>query len=107
MPKVVFSRTLDESQWPNAVVASDLAGEVTRLKKAGGKDLIARRGAEFVASLLRHRLIDELHLFINLVVLGEGKTIFEQLDGRQALKLVQSRAFPCGIVLLHYAVVVG
>lgn len=105
MPKVVFSRTLDEAEWPNAVVASDLAGEVTRLKQAGGRDLITYGGAEFVSSLLRHRLIDELHLFVNPVALGEGKTIFEQLEGRQALKLMQSKAFPCGIALLHYAVV--
>lgn len=105
MPKVVFSRTLDQSNWPNAVVASDLTGEVTRLKQAGGKDLITYGGAELVSSLLRHRLIDELHLFINPVAIGEGKTIFDRLEGSQALKLVQSKGFPCGIALQHYAVV--
>ena len=105
MPKVIFSRTLAESKWPNAVVASDLAGEVTRLKQTGGKDLIAYGGAEFVSSLLRHQLIDELHILVNPVAIGEGKTIFEQLDRRQPLKLVESKAFPCGIALLHYSVV--
>ena len=103
MPKVVFSRTLDESKWPRAVVASDLVGEVTRLKQAGGKDLIAYGGAEFVSSLLRHQLIDELHLLVNPVAIGEGMAIFEQLVGKQPLRLVQSKAFSCGIALLHYS----
>jgi dihydrofolate reductase len=103
-PKVVFTRTLEKSEWPNTVLArGDLAVEITRLKNQPGRDIIAYGGAAFVSALVRHNLIDEYHLFINPAAIGSGLSIFKTLDHRQNLKLVKVTPFQCGIVVLNYA----
>jgi dihydrofolate reductase len=101
--KVVFTKTLDRAEWDNTVLAKgDLVDEITKLKKQNGKDIIAYGGATFVSALIKHRLIDEFHLFINPAAIGNGMAIFKELDRKQNLTLKKSLAFPCGIVLLCY-----
>lgn len=103
-PKVVFTKTLEKSEWNNTVLAKgDLADEIKKLKLQEGRDIIAYGGAAFVSSLIREGLIDEYHLFINPAAIGNGLTIFKDLDAKRDLKLVKSKAFDCGIALLHYA----
>jgi dihydrofolate reductase len=54
-PKVVFSKTLDQSGWANTVLAKgDLVDEITNLKKQDGKDIIVYGGATFVSALIKH-----------------------------------------------------
>ena len=101
--KVVFTKTLDKSEWDNTVLAKgDLVDEITKLKKQDGKDIIAYGGATFVSALIKQRLIDEFHLFINPTAIGNGMTIFKELDSKQNLTLVKSISFNCGIVVLNY-----
>lgn len=103
-PKVVFTKTLDQSPWANTVLAKGhLATEVTALKQQDGQDLIAYGGGKFVSALIKDGLIDEFHLFINPTVLGSGLPIFKELPHKQELRLLKTIAFDCGIVLLHYA----
>ena len=80
----------------------NLVGEITKLKKQDGKDIIAYGGATFVSALIKHGLIDEFHLFINPAAIGNGMTIFKGLDRKQNLRLVKSKSFDCGIVVLNY-----
>ena len=102
-PKVVFSKTLKKSEWDNTVVANgDLIEEVNKLKNQKGKDMIVFGGGKFVSSLIKKGLIDEYHLFINPVALGEGMPIFQDLDHRQNVTLQNSQVFECGIVVLKY-----
>jgi dihydrofolate reductase len=102
-PKVVFTKTMEKSEWDNTVLAKgDLIDEIIDLKNRQGDDIIAYGGATFVSSLIRHGLIDEYHLFINPVAIGTGMAIFNQPEGRQSLNLVKSTSFDCGIVVLHY-----
>ncbi len=102
-PKVVFTKTLEKSAWDNTVLAKgDLGDEITRLKEQDGKDIIAYGGAAFVSALIKERLIDEFHLFINPTAIGKGMEIFKALDTRQNLSLVKSTSFDCGIVVLNY-----
>jgi dihydrofolate reductase len=102
-PKVVFTNTLGQSEWDNTVLAKgDLVDEITQLKKQDGKDIIAYGGATFVSALIKKGLIDEFHLFINPTAIGNGMTIFKELDSKQNLTLKKSLAFTCGIVLLCY-----
>ena len=101
--KVVFTKTISESGWNNTVLAKgDLAQEITTLKEQDGKDIIAYGGAAFVSALIKQALIDEFHLFINPAAIGNGMTIFKELDSKQHLSLVKSTAFTCGVVVLHY-----
>jgi dihydrofolate reductase len=101
--KIVFSKTLDRSDWPNtSIEQGDLAEEIRRLKSTSGKDIIVYGGTSFVSSLIKEALIDEFHLFLNPIALGTGAPIFGGLERPQKLKLVKSIAYNCGLVLLHY-----
>lgn len=103
LKKVVFTKTLDRSEWDNTVLAKgDLLDEITALKQKPGQDLIAYGGAAFVSALIQNGLIDEYHLFINPAAIGSGMPIFHDLQDRQALTLVRATSFACGIVILHY-----
>ncbi len=105
-PKIVFTKTLGKSEWPNTEIATgDLKEEITKLKsKEGGGDIIVYGGASFDSSLIEENLIDEYYLFINPVAIGNGKTIFKDLKEIRKLSLIESIAFDSGIVLLHYEV---
>lgn len=105
-PKIVFTKTLDKSEWINTEIATgDLKDEITKLKsQEGGGDIIVYGGASFDSSLIRENLIDEFYLFINPVAIGNGKNIFKDLKEIRKFTFVQSIAFDSGIVLLHYEV---
>lgn len=101
-PKVVFSRVLASSPWPGTEVAhGDLVEAIGALKVRPGGDLIVYGGADFVADLIAHDLIDDLHLFVNPVSIGQGLPIFGR-GGQCDLRLAAARPFACGIVVLHY-----
>jgi dihydrofolate reductase len=98
--KVVFSRRLETSTWPNTALAKgNLKDEIIKLKEQPGGDIIAYGGATLVSDLIQHGLIDEFHLFVNPVAIGSGLSIFKE---KQALSLVKATPFDCGIVVLHY-----
>lgn len=102
--KIVFSKTLEKSIWENTELAKgDLIDEVNKLKNQSGRDIIVYGGSSFVSNLVKENLIDEFYLFVNPVVLGQGVPIFDKLNDWQQLKLVKSKTFECGIILLHYA----
>ena len=105
-PKVVFTKTLDNSDWPNTDIATgDFRDEITKLKNLDGGDIIVYGGASFDSSLIREKkIIDEFYLFVNPIVMGSGKTIFRDLKEIQKLTLIDSKVFDCGLVLLHYEV---
>ncbi len=99
-PKVVFSKTLDKSEWANTVIAKgDLTEEVNKLKNQPGKDIIVYGGASFVTSLINAGLIDEYHLFVNPTAIGNGMRIF---TGRTNLRLINAQTFGSGEVELVY-----
>jgi dihydrofolate reductase len=104
IPKVVFTKTLYKSEWANTDIATgDLKDEITKLKNLDGGDIIVYGGASFDSSLIKEKLIDEFYLFVNPIVIGNGKTIFKNLE-IQKLTLIESKVFDCGLVLLHYEV---
>ena len=105
-PKIVFTKTLTKSEWPNTEIATgDLKDEITKLKsQEGGGDIIVYGGASFDSSLIKENLIDEFYLFINPVAIGNGRTIFKDLKEIRKFNLIESIAFDSGTVLLHYEV---
>jgi dihydrofolate reductase len=100
LPKIVFSRTKESMEGKNVrVEKGPLVDAVNRIKSQAGKDIIVYGGATFVSSLIEHRLIDELNLFINPVAITKGMRIFSQ---RTPLTLVTSVAYASGIVVNTY-----
>ena len=101
--KVVFTKTLDRSEWQNTDLATgEIVQEVKALKAKRGKDIVVYGGTSFVSALLKERLVDELHFFVNPIALGKGVSVFSELDDWQAFRLKRSITYDCGLVLLNY-----
>ena len=102
-PKVVFTKTLNKSKWINTDIATgDLIEEISKIKNQNGKDIVVYGGASFDSSLIKEKLIDEFYLFINPVAIGNGMTIFKDLNDIQKYTLIESKVFESGKVLLRY-----
>jgi dihydrofolate reductase len=102
-PKIIFTKTLNKLVWENTSLAKgNLVEEINNLKKQPGNDIIVYGGAGFVSSLITNNLIDEYHLFINPVVIGNGMTIFQNVNNQVKMDLVKSISFECGIIMNHY-----
>ncbi|HEY4340786.1 MAG TPA: dihydrofolate reductase family protein [Steroidobacteraceae bacterium] len=101
--KLVFSRTLKETKWPQTELARrPLAQEVAALKSEAGGNLIAFGGAGFASSLIANDLVDEFQFYVNPVALHEGLSIFENRGGALDLELRDAEAYGCGIVVTRY-----
>jgi dihydrofolate reductase len=101
--KIVFTRSLKTSDWDNTILAAgDYVEEVNKLKNQPGGPIIVYGGGTFVSALIKARLIDEFHLFVNPAAIGNGMTIFKGLESKQDFNLVNATAFECGIAVLHY-----
>ena len=102
-PKIVFTKTLEQSNWNNTTLAKgNLAEEIAHLKKQNGKDIIVYGGAGFVSSLIKEGLIDEYHLIVNPVAIGEGMTIFKSLDKMRLFSPIALKLYPGGKTVLSY-----
>ena len=103
VPKVVVSTTLDEASWENStLIRGDVAAEIARIKEQPGKNINISGSASLVAWLLGQGLLDELHLLLFPVVVGQGKRLFGGEGSQTALKLSHSEAFGNGVVHLTY-----
>ena len=103
LPKVVFSRTLDKVDWKNSrLVKENIAEEVSKLKQQPGKDLAVFGSSNLALTLVQHGLIDEYRIIVNPVVLGNGHPLFKGLKERLNLRLLKTKTFQSGNVMLFY-----
>lgn len=102
LPKYVVSTTLQKAEWNNShIIKADVAEEVSRLKAQPGGDALVAGSATLIQALAEHDLIDEYRLLVYPIVVGKGKRLFK--DGSDTkLKLVETRSFNSGVVLLRY-----
>jgi len=101
-PKIVFSKTINQSPWNNTTLFNgELVPEIKALKQQGS-DIMVYGGGELMSVMISEKLIDEGHLFINPVVLGNGIPIFQGVSGKQDYALVSAISFGCGIVEITY-----
>jgi len=104
-PKFVFSHKLKRVDWQNATLVShDASGVVRKLKAAKGKDIAIFGSNNLSVSLLDSGLIDELRIMVNPVSIGKGTPLFKGIKKKPKLKLLSSRTFKNGNVLLTYKV---
>jgi len=101
--KIVFSRSLKKADWNNTtLVNSNMVDEVRKLKQLPGKDMTVLGSGNIVTQLADAGLIDEYQLMIYPVAIGQGTSFFKGLKNNLSLKLVSSRIFNSGTVLLCY-----
>jgi dihydrofolate reductase len=101
MPKIVFSTTLEQADWNTTIMREVVPDQIMDLKAQPGGDLVLG-GADLAATFMRHDLIDEYRLYVHPVVIGRGKPLFPVSDRKIELRLVETRTFGNGVVLLRY-----
>jgi dihydrofolate reductase len=103
LPKYVVSTTLEKADWdPTTIIRGDIPGEVATLKARYAGEIQVHGSAALAQTLHAHGLIDEYRLFIEPIVLGTGKRLFEPGAAPTALRLVDSRPMGKGAVLTTY-----
>ncbi len=100
--KIVFSRTLTQVGWNARLFRGDIAAEIHKLKAEPGK-VMSVGGATLAATFMQLGLVDEYHLYVHPILLGGGKPMFPPLGDRINLKLIETRMFGQGVVLLKYS----
>jgi dihydrofolate reductase len=101
---IVFSQSLDSPEGKKTrIVRTDLHDEVLKLKQEQGKNILTG-GVTIPSQLLELGLIDEYHIVVHPIILGEGRRLFDgiNLQEKLQLKLVESKVFKSGAVALRY-----
>lgn len=103
MRKYVVSTTLESADlWRNStIIRNNVVEEVRKLKAAPGKNIYTDGSSVLVHTLAQHDLVDEYRFLVYPLVLGSGKHIFPA-DLRINLKLIETKPFPSGVVLMRY-----
>lgn len=101
--KIVFSDTLQNADWNNtSIMKGDIAAQIRELKKTPGKDLTILGSGSIVTQFANAGLIDGYEIMIDPVALGGGTSVFQGLKNKLDMRLVNTRTFSSGVVMLSY-----
>src|SRR5690606_24270082 len=93
IPKIVFSHTLQNTEWNTAKLANQpLEEKVNELKHGSGRDILIG-SRSLIIQLLNLNLVDEFQLCIHPVVAGSGLQLFENIIERMIFKLIKTKTF--------------
>jgi dihydrofolate reductase len=102
--KYVVSSTMTDPEWQNStVLSSDPVEEIRALKEQPGKDIVVTGSITLCHTLIEAELVDEYRLFVYPVVQGRGRRLFPDGLKLPELKLLDAKAFRCGITYSRYA----
>lgn len=102
VPKIVFSRTLESTGWNSAELADKSVEETVReLKRQPGKDIFIG-SRSLIVHLANLDMIDEFQLCIHPVVIGKGLPLFDKINDTKIFKLLKTKTFGCGAIILYY-----
>lgn len=100
--KVVFSHTLKNVPWKNSRIANlSLAEEIANLRKEPGNPIFIGSPG-LIAQALEQNLVDELQIMIHPLIAGNGLVLFKDISQHIHLKLLKTKTFGGGHVLLYY-----
>jgi dihydrofolate reductase len=103
LPKYVVSTTLANADWqPSTIIRGDVAAEVAKLKGRYEREIQIHGSGALAQTLHASGLIDEYRIFIEPVVLGAGKRLFEPGSAPTALQLLETKPMDKGAVLAIY-----
>jgi dihydrofolate reductase len=102
IPKLVFSHTLNNVEWENANLAKrSIEEEVLDLQQKAGKDIFVG-SPSLIIELTKLNLIDEYQLCVHPVILGSGLPLFKNINNTVILKLIKTKTFGSGAIVLYY-----
>jgi dihydrofolate reductase len=100
--KIVFSHTLQHVEWKNVTLAKvGIKEEILALRQLAGKDILVGSPGLIVAFTLLG-LIDEYQLCVHPVITGSGLPLFKNITDTIHLKLIKTKTFGGGAVILYY-----
>ncbi|MFI5135213.1 MAG: dihydrofolate reductase family protein, partial [Chitinophagales bacterium] len=103
LQKIVCSHSLEKVDWNNSrLLKENIPEEIRKLKNQSGKDIAIFGSSDLSLTLIENDLIDEFSIFVNPVLLGNGKRLFRGLKSKVNLKLLSTKVFNSGNVLLCY-----
>ena len=102
IPKYVATRTLDQLQWNATPIGDDVPSFVADLKRNSNGNIVKYGHGELDVPLMERGLVDEFHLLLTPVAVGEGQHLFEPINGAPRLNLIRLERFHSGVVLLVY-----
>jgi dihydrofolate reductase len=102
LPKYVVSTTLQEAEWNATLIKGQIAEEVAKLKQEVGQDIVIFGSGDLVHALTQLDLIDEYRLMVFPIVVGSGMRLFPEGTEKKVLKLVDTKTFSSGVVVLTY-----
>lgn len=101
--KIVFSKTLDKTDWNNTrLIKKNIEQECIKLKQQNDHDIFIFGSANLASTLINLDLVDEFRIMINPIILSRGNTLFKPTKGRIKLRFIKTRPFKSGNVLLYY-----
>jgi dihydrofolate reductase len=84
------------------LIKDNVEEEVKKIKQQPGKDIHLFGGASLVTTFVNADLIDEYQLAVHPIILCAGKPLFMDIKERKKLRLVDSKAYQTGLVMLSY-----
>jgi dihydrofolate reductase len=99
--KIVYSKTLEIVSSARTRIERDFDPEAVRQRKESSERDLTVSGPDLAAQAIKAGLVDELHLFVNPIVVGSGSPSLPD-DVRVELELLDERRFHNGVVYLHY-----
>ncbi|HKO77194.1 MAG TPA: dihydrofolate reductase family protein [Flavobacterium sp.] len=102
IPKIVFSHTLKNTDWDSAKLSNQtIEEEVLELKQQSGAAIFVG-SRSLIIQLMKLNLIDEYQFCVHPVIAGGGLPLFENMNDRSVFKLIKTKAFSGGAVILYY-----
>lgn len=102
MTKYVFSKTVKSDGTDAIFINSNIQEQVHNIKQQPGKNIWLYGGAKIADSLLNLNLVNELRLAIHPVILGKGTPLFQNIEHRHKLELMEMEKFSSGVTLVRY-----
>lgn len=101
--KYVVSHSSMQLEWNNSIlIKENVVEEIKKLKEQDGPDLHVYGSSNFIQTLLKHDLVDELWLKIFPITLGPGKKLFAEGTIPAAFTLSSSSVSPSGVIFANY-----
>jgi dihydrofolate reductase len=100
--KIAYSRTLKNVEWKNSTLKKEVVKEeILELKQELGKNILVG-STSLIVALTQLGLIDEYQIGVQPTVLGNGLTLFKNIKERVNLRLLKTKIFNCGAIILYY-----
>lgn len=103
IPSETFAGAAQKPLWEKTVILKgDVVDEIKKLKLSDGPELQVHGSGNFIQTLLKNDLVDELWLKIFPITLGSGKKLFDGGAIPAAFTLEKCSHSPSGVIFANF-----